>query len=294
MLEFKKTELSLMEKANSYLKRKNYFLCDYSFTDLFIWASVYGTRLAFDDDFMYIRTGRGNDIYFAAPIGSGDYKKAIEKMARAAHAVNMPLKIHSIPKEIKERLEAERPEGFEFTCRRDMCNYIYSAESLMYLKGKRLHGKRNHINRFLKEYEGRWVYEPLTEENSGEVLDYQIKWCKNGHEDVAAETNAVSLALENMKALGIKGGVLRLDGQIIGATLGSESFPDTFTVHIEKAEADIQGAYQMINQQFALHNFEGYRYINREEDLGIEGLRKAKLSYFPESITESFFGEERV
>ena len=294
MLEFKKVELSLMEKANSYLKRKNYFLCDYSFTDLFIWAAAYGTRLAFDDDFMYIRTNEDDDVYFAAPIGEGDYKKAIEKMAEAAHASNSPLRIYSVPAEVKMKIEEACPDYLEFSERRDLSDYIYSAESLMYLKGKKLHGKRNHINKFLSEYEGRWSYEPLTEENAKDFFDYQIKWCRNGHEDILTETYAVSLALKNMKPLGIKGGILRLDGQVIGSTLGSESFDDTFIVHIEKADADIQGAYQMINQQFALHNFEKYRYIDREEDLGIEGLRKAKLSYYPESITESYYGEEKA
>ncbi len=102
------------------------------------------------------------------------------------------------------------------------------------------------------------------------------------------ETCALSIALKNRQALGIVGGILRLDGRPIAVTLGSESYKDTFTVHFEKADASVPGAYQMINQQFALNNFGKYTYIDREEDLGLEGLRKSKLSYYPEFITENY------
>ena len=293
MLEFKKVELSVMDKANSYLKRKNYFMCDYCFTDIFIWSSAYGTRLAFDDDFMYIKTSNREGTFFTAPMGEGDYKKAIENMAEVAHAEGYPLRIYSVPPEIKDKIEEACPGRLTFTEGRDQADYVYSAESLMYLKGKKLHGKRNHINKFLKEYEGRWEYDDLKKENIREFFEYQLDWCKDNPDNFLGATCAVSLALKNMDILNIKGGILRLDGKPIGVTMGSESFEDTFIVHIEKADAQIQGAYQMINQQFALHNFEKYRYIDREEDLGIEGLRKAKLSYYPEFVTENYYGEEK-
>ncbi len=293
MLEFKKVELSVMDKANSYLKRKNYFMCDYCFTDIFIWSSAYGTRLAFDEEFMYIKTSGREGTFFTAPMGEGDYKRAVENMAEVAHAEGYPLRIYSIPPEIKDKIEEACPNYLTFTEGRDQADYVYSAESLMYLKGKKLHGKRNHINKFLSLYEGRWEYEDLKKENVREFFEYQLDWCKDNPDNFLGETCAVSLALKNMDILNIKGGILRLDGKPIGVTMGSESFEDTFIVHIEKADAQIQGAYQMINQQFALHNFEKYRYIDREEDLGIEGLRKAKLSYYPEFITENYYGEEK-
>lgn len=293
MLQFKKVELSDRDRANKFLKQKNYFMCDYCFTDIFIWSSAYGTSIAFDGDFMYIKTSGDDGTFFTAPIGNGDYGRAVEKMAEIAHASGYPLRIYSIPPEIKDKIELACPGYFTFTEGRDQADYIYSAESLMYLKGKKLHGKRNHINKFLSEYEGRWSYESLTPENIHEFFDYQLQWCADNPDEFLGETCAVSLALKNMEALEIVGGILRLDGKPIGVTLGSELAPDTFVVHIEKADSQIQGAYQMINQQFAQHNFENYRYIDREEDLGIEGLRKAKLSYYPDSITENYYAEEK-
>ncbi len=296
MLQFKKVELSDRDRANSYLKRKNYFMCDYCFTDFFIWSSAYGTRIAFDDEFLYLKTSNEQGTFFAAPIpiGEGDYARAISNMAEIAHEEGYPLRIYAIPPEIKDKIEAACPGYFVFSEGRDQADYIYRGESLMYLKGKKLHGKRNHINKFLSEYEGRWSYEDLKPDNIHEFFEYQLNWCKDNPDEFLGETCAISLALRNMRELEIKGGLLRLDGKLIAVTLGSESFEDTFIVHIEKADAAIQGAYQMINQQFAQHNFEKYRYIDREEDLGLEGLRKAKLSYYPESITENYYGEEKI
>jgi hypothetical protein len=292
MLQFKKVELSDRDRANQYLKRKNYFLCSYCFTDIFIWSTAYGTSLAFDEDFMYIKTSSDEGTFFATPMGEGDYGVALDKMAEVAHSAGSPLRIYAIPPEIKEKMELARPNLLKFSEGRDQADYIYSAESLMYLKGKKLHGKRNHINKFLSEYEGRWSYEELKSENIHEFFDYHLDWCKDNPTEFLGETCAIATALKNMDALQLKGGLLRLDGKLIGVTLGSESFDDTFIVHIEKADSEIQGAYQMINQQFAQHNYEKYRYIDREEDLGLEGLRKAKLSYYPESITENYYGEE--
>ena len=117
-----------------------------------------------------------------------------------------------------------------------------------------------------------------------------MNWCENAESDsFLRETCALATALKNREALEIKGGILRVNGKIAAITLGSESFEDTFTVHIEKADSNIDGAYQMINQQFAQHNFGKYKYIDREEDLGIEGLRKAKLSYHPEFLGEIYY-----
>ena len=171
---------------------------------------------------------------------------------------------------------------------RDNGDYVYDAKSLITLKGKKLHGT-NHINKFLKEYDGRWEYEELTENNIHDFFDYQIGWSENDNQ-FFGELCASSTALRNFKYLGIKGGLIRLDGKIIAITLGSQPFDDMYIIHIEKADYDIPGSYQMINQQFAMRNCQNVKYIDREEDLGIEGLRKSKLSYYPEFITKIYSG----
>lgn len=293
MLNFSKPQLADKDRANSFLKQKNYFLCSYNFVDLFVWANHYGTEIAFDEDFMYIKGGNADHLYFLAPIGSGDYKMAVDKLAQYASERGELLRMYVVPSDIKDKIEAIFPSRFDVSESRDTADYIYSAEKLMYLRGKKLHGKRNHINKFLSLYDGRWQYEELTADKAHEFFEYQLEWCADDPDEFLGETCAISTALRNMDALDIKGGLLCLDGRVIAVTLGSESHGDTFTVHFEKADADIAGAYQMINMQFAQRNFDKYAFIDREEDMGIEGLRKAKLSYYPDSITVNYTMLER-
>ena len=288
MLEFKSIELSDKPIIEKFYKKKNYFLCGYCFTDIFIWAHAYDTKFAVEDGFIFMSYTDEGEVTFSAPIGEGDYKKALEKLKEYADSISAPLRIDMVPPDHIQLIEDAMPGYFDFVQSLDYADYIYSAEKLMYLKGKKLHGKRNHINKFMQTYSN-WSYEPLTDENTKEFFEYQLDWCKDDPDEFLGETCAVSIALKNREALGIVGGLLRLDGKLIAVTLGSESFPDTFIVQIEKADHTIQGAYQMINQQFALHNFEKYTYIDREEDMGIEGLRKAKQSYYPEFQAEVYY-----
>ena len=285
MLEFRNIELSDKPLFESIFSKENFFISDYCFVDIFIWQNAYHTMCAYDDGFLFVKYTTDNMDSFLCPIGEGDFKAAIEKLIE--YTGGNKLIIGAIPPKYKDMLEECMPGRFEITENRNGANYVYLAEKLMYLKGKKLHAKRNHINKFMLTHDN-WSYEPLDDENTKEFFNYQLHWCENNPDEFLGETCAVSTALKNREALGIIGGILRLDGKIIAVTLGSESFPDTFIVHIEKADPEIQGAYQMINQQFAQHNLEKYTYINREEDLGIEGLRKAKLSYYPEFLGESF------
>lgn len=290
MLEFRKITLEDKNLIKSFYCKKNYYLCSYSFTTMFMWQNNYKIEIAVSDGFLYSKyTVENGNVFYRPPMGEGDYAKAVQNLAEYAKASGQSLRFGSIPKEHIEKIENAMPGVFDFVYDRDNSDYIYTAESLMYLKGKKLHGKRNHINKFQNTYSD-WSYEELTNENTKEFFDYHVNWCENTESDsFLGETCALATALKNREALEIKGGILRVNGKIAAITLGSESFEDTFTVHIEKADSNIDGAYQMINQQFAQHNFGKYKYIDREEDLGIEGLRKAKLSYHPEFLGEIYY-----
>ena len=284
MLEFKHIELSDKPLFDEFFLKENFYISDYCFANVYIWRNVYNTQYTCKDGFLQIKFSDKSGDSFLPPIGDGDYKQALEELIEYT---DKKLLIGLIPPKYKLLTEQSMPGRFEISENRDAANYIYSAEKLMYLKGKKLHAKRNHINKFMQTYSN-WSYEDLNDENTKEFFEYQLDWCSDDPDEFLGETCAVSVALKNREALNIKGGLLSLDGRIIAVTLGTETFGDTFTVHIEKADPMIQGAYQMINQQFALHNFEKYTYINREEDLGLEGLRKAKLSYFPEFLGENY------
>lgn len=287
MLEFRPIELGDKALVESYYSKENHFLCEYCFTDLFIWGKYYDTQICEHNGFLYTKMTEDNYDYFMAPEGEGDLKPAMEELFEYTEERGFSLVLISVYPKMKERLEEIYPDRFVFEENRDNMNYVYLAERLVNLSGKKLHKKKNHFNRFIKEFENRWSYEDLNDENVKEFFTYQVDWCNEDNEFLG-ELCAASIALKNYGALDIKGGILRIDGKIVAVTLGSQSFPDTFMIHIEKADASINGAYQAINKLFAEKNCRNVKYIDREEDLGIEGLRQAKESYYPEFLSMNY------
>ena len=182
----------------------------------------------------------------------------------------------------KAVLEELYPERFTFTEDRDSFDYIYSREDLVLLSGKKYHSKRNHIAFFEKQ---EYQYEELNDKNLSECLSMNAVWIEKNsdkfYDGIDKEQWALTRAFEHYDELGYKGALLRRDGQVVAFTLGEEMNDNMFCTHFEKAFSDIRGAYPTINREFAKRTLTGYKYINREEDTGDEGLRKAKLSYKP-------------
>lgn len=294
MLNFRPVTLDDKETIEKFTSLKNHFMCSHCFVDIFIWQLEYSTEMCVYDDFLLLKATDCDDgtIMYIAPIGQGDYKSAVEAIIKDSEERGIPFIMTSIPEEIKPEIEMLFPDKFVFTEEIDHEDYIYLAESMITLKGKKLHSKRNFINRFMKEHDGRWQYEEIDSSNIQEIFDFHLDWCGLkecvNEDEFLGETCAISRILKNMDKLEVKGGLIRLDGKIIAFTLGSKSHDDMFIVHIEKANSEIAGAYQMINQQFAMRNFTDVTYVNREEDLGIEGLRKAKQSYYPYKMGVNF------
>ena len=288
MLPFREITLEDKQAVEACGAHYNYHLCERCFVDLFMWRSHYGTQICFRDGFLLVKMtplDGGHDCYLA-PIGEGDLGGALDALEADAAERGIPFQLVSIAEPMIERIEAVRPEKYSFSHdTEDGDDYIYLAEKLRTLSGKKLQSKRNLVNRFKTAYEGRWSYEDMTTENVKDAFGYHIRWCnQNGcaqNRDFQGETCAIVQALHNFSALALKGGLLRLDGEVIAFTFGCRATPDMYVVQIEKADHTIPGAYQMINQQFVLRNCDDVEYVNREEDLGIEGLRKAKKSYYP-------------
>lgn len=288
MLPFREITLEdkpMVEHCGSHY---NYHLCERCFVDLFMWRSHYNTQICFKDGFMLVKMSPldgGHDCYLA-PVGQGDLVGALDALEQDAAERGLPFVIVSVAEPMIERIEAVRPGKFTFSHdSEDGDDYIYLAEKLRTLSGKKLQSKRNLVNRFKAAYEGRWSYEDMTRDNIKDAFAFHIHWCNlNGcarERDFEGETCAIVQALHNFDYLNLRGGLLRLDGEVIAFTFGCKATPDMFVVQIEKADHTIQGAYQMINQQFVQRNCNDVEYVNREEDLGLEGLRKAKKSYYP-------------
>ena len=286
---FRRPALEDQELIRSYFDKAPSRSCERTFVDGFLWARHYDVTFAVIEDTLVFRDG-GDDPGFAYPAGEEScVKRALEFLMKYSEEQGYPFKLYNVTAENFAQIEAWFPGEFELEYDRDQADYVYESEKLATLAGKKLHGKRNHINKFQKLYPN-WSYEPLNDENMEECFQMALKWRnQNGCEEDPGKNAEMCVALNALrlyKELDQRGGVLRVDGQVVAFTIGEELCEDTFVVHIEKAFADIDGAYPMINQQFVQHECTGYQYVNREDDAGSEGLRKAKLSYRPAFLVE--------
>lgn len=290
MLDFRDITPDDKQRVENCTNKLNYYLCEHCFTDLFIWRGHYETKICFFNDFLLVKmkTVDEKKTMYLAPIGDGDLSSAIKVIEQDAKDRNEPFIMCSISEDMKQKIESIFPNKYNYETSEDGWDYIYLSEKLQTLSGKKLQSKRNLVNRFMAANEGRWSYEDLSKENIHDAFDFHIKWCEqNGcmkDKSFWGETCAIGSGLNHFDVLGLKGGILRLDGNVIAFTFGSKLTKDMFVIQIEKADNKIAGAYQMINQQFAKKNCTDVKYINREEDLGLEGLRKAKKSYYPEMM----------
>ena len=254
MIQFKDIELEDKELITSFTLNSPRQNCDLSFSNLCSWRFLYNTKFAVMDGFLLLKFWAEGELVYMMPIGNGDLNKVLNAL-----------------------IEDANREGEPF-CLLGIC------------AGKKFQAKRNHVNKFRKTYN--YKYTPITADRIQECLDLEAEWCKanncDQHEGTGNERRALIYALHNFDALGLTGGILHVEDKIAAFTFGMPINQNTFGVHVEKADTNIDGAYAMINYEFANHIPEQYIYINREEDLGIEGLRKAKLSYQPAIILEKY------
>lgn len=266
--------------------------CELCFGNIFVWSFIYGTKIYHYKDFLLTKSanddGEHDNVSYSFPAGKGDLKEALELLLEDANECGHPFRIYGINETTRRLLEEAMPGKFDYEDVRDGYDYIYKTEDLIHLSGKKYHGKRNHIASFKKTYD--WSYEEITQENIRDCLAMNIKWEEENRlrnpEEIDDELLALHRAFANYDALGFRGGLLRVDGDVVAFTMGEHLNHNTFCTHFEKAFAGIRGAYPMINQQFAERTLSSYEYINREEDVGAEGLRKAKLSYHPAILLE--------
>lgn len=291
MLNFKRVSLEDKEIIDSFLQHHNYRASDLCFTNLFTWGAKFNTEFAVANDWLFIRfRDNNNRNSYLRPIGKGCIKEGISIILEDHRQFDNVFQIRGLTNEMIEEIETELPNMFEFNLNRSVSDYIYTSERLINLGGKKLQSKRNHINRFKRE--NNWEYHSLNGENEfvRECKGLLKVWMKvNGdeaEEQDGFDVQAVNLMLDNFDYLGLKGGLICVDGDIAAFTIGEPLTEDTFVVHVEKARTDIHGAYTIVNQQFVENEMAGFTYVNREEDLGIENLRKAKMSYYPDILLE--------
>ena len=287
MIQFERLTLDQKPEYDAILRRAAHRGCAFSFANLYIWGRQCAARMG--DDLLLFSHFGGRTMY-PYPVCSGDPRPALDALMADARARGIPFRLTGLNRQDVENLRQWYPDLFVFHCGRDGHDYVYAIDDLAELKGKRFQPKRNHINRFLADHPDARIL-PLTDETLPDAKALADRWHqrRTDEEDAGMELVALNRAFSHWKELGMEGLVLYVGNQVVAMTMGSRLSDDTFDVHFEKADLDYPGAYAVINRAFARHIRDKYpevKFLNREEDMGIEGLRKAKLSYHPHHMVE--------
>ena len=293
MLSFKKISIEDKEAITAYTYVGRYQNCDYAFANMCSWHFLYDSEYAISDGFLFIRfyiEDKGHKrLAYMFPVGDGELKAAIDILEKDSDAMGRPLLILGITSESKENMESLFPDHFAYMKERNYFDYIYLREDLTSLKGKKFQPKRNHINKFKSRYD--YAYLPITRDIVPQCMEVETLWCKanlneEDAEDLSHEHQSMVFAMGNFDKLGLMGGAIVVEGKIVAFTYGSPINSNIFGIHVEKADVSYEGIFSVINREFASRIPQQFTYINREEDLGIPGLRKSKLSYNPVLLLE--------
>lgn len=284
----KKLNWNSNEVMDVYYRDFKILSSELSYTNLFLWRKKYDFHYDIIDEFLWVINVKDKDtFYFSQPIGNYDHE---EKLIKSIENLKNKYGKIIIKKTDGRLIEILKKSSIDFTSveDRDSFDYIYDFKMIRELEGKLYHKKKNHVNQFISKYTD-WEYETLTNDNIKDVLEMSDQWFL---ERDAIELNEEKVGIESILKyfdnLAYSGGLLRVEGKVVAFTLGEMLNQDTLVIHIEKADTNYKGVYAMVNQQYLLHQNEDIQWVNREQDLGIEGLRKSKLSYHPVSFIEKF------
>ena len=285
---FKKIEREDVWLLPDYFDLRPTKVCDSTLFDSYLWRDYYDVDFCIrDGKAVEWRMKSDGEYFMAMPLCTAeDLPYYFEDTRRYSNEVlGKKLALYETDEESLEILKLD-PEKFQIEEAVDSADYLYDAESLRTLQGKDYRKKKNHINAFLREYEGRFEYQPLGCGDKQLIWQFLDRWEQNKGDDVGhhliAEVRGLHDVLNNCVALDARMGGIFVDGQLEAFSVGSYNRPMKMAIiHIEKANPEIRGMYPLINQQFLIHEFPDAVLVNREDDMGLPGLRKAKESYHP-------------
>ena len=294
MIDFNEITIRDKEIFDIYLKACRPQTSELTFTNFFMWRGFYKFRYAVVDDFLcIIAVPEKLEPFCFMPLsmtGETPTLEIVSKLGDYFASNGWKLRFERVDESQVKFFEGLGNDKAVISLDRDSSDYVYLAENMINLKGKKFDGKRNHINKFKKLYT--YEYVDLEESYVGDCINIMERWCSERdceeHGAYYCEKLANIELLKNFRFLGCKGALIKVDGKFEAFTVGEVLNDDTAVIHIEKANGAINGLYTFINQQFCEKQWNKCLYINREQDLGIEGLRKAKLSYNPERIVNKY------
>ncbi len=266
---------------------------EYTFTNLFAFRDLYNFKLSQLKDNLIILKGT-KPVSLFCPVGNTEIINVLDELFDYLKKYPGEPCIERIPESfVTAHLISN--ERFIVEEERNHFDYVYDLKELVELKGRKFHDKKNKANKFRHSY--KYKYAALTPDLIGECLEFERHWCEvrecEKYYSLNKERCAILEMLNNFESLNLRGGIIRVENKIAALTLGEKFLPDTFVIHIEKAHTGMPGLYQVINQEFLMHEANDCRYVNREQDLGIEGLRNAKMSYNPVKFIKKYRVHER-
>ena len=294
MIEFKELTLKDRESFESIFSIYNPVTSEYTFTNFFMWRQYYNYRFAILDGFLCVYAiPSGEEPYLMIPVGEGSeaaFKSSVLVLRETFDEMGLKQVFKKVPERELEKLLSALGSDCTIINDRDNSDYVYSRSDLVELPGRKYHGKRNHLNRFMKEYT--YEYIPMTSKHINDCKEIMENWCRERncdcHRGEYCERYANLEVLDNFDELGCRGALIKVDGEYRAFTVGEKLNSDTAVIHIEKADFKTNGLYAFINREFCAQEWSGADFINREQDLGQEGIRRAKLSYNPSFLSQKF------
>lgn len=292
MIEFERMKVKNKPLYETVLFEQQERGCEYSFANKYLWgrqemAQIHGCLVFFSHFF-------GKSVY-PYPIGSGDKKAAIDALIADARKRGIPFRLTGLTEQDRQELEGWYGDRFHIRQQRDSFDYVYAIDDLADLRGRKFQKKRNHVNRFRSEHPDYEIVEitPCNMALAQQMVNewFRIRMKEDPEGDYLLENIAMARAFQNYQGLGMEGIMLMDQGKVLAVTMGTPMSPDTYDIHFEKALEDVDGAYPTVNCEFARHlrlKHPEVKFLNREDDVGLPGLRKAKLSYNPHHMVEKY------
>lgn len=296
-MNFKEIDIDAKPVLDKYFDLVDYEACEYCFNTLYMWQHQYKTCYHIGDGFAVLVGEYNGEVFSILPLAPKDkIREAIDYVIKWFDNDKKKIYLRGIDEDVVGILSNQYPDKFEYISERDMFDYIYDAEKMRTLKGRKLSNKRNHINYFMKEYGDKVETRLLDGNDFEDCLKLMEVWDENRSGDEAFEESkknelaAIKKLFDNYSILKDKLKIygVYIDGRLEAFSMGEYLNKDMALIHIEKANPSIRGLYPYINKMFLVEEFPDVKWVNREEDMGVEGLKKAKLSYYPERFVEKY------
>lgn len=295
-MKFRPIEINDYENASAIMYSGGIENCEHCFPTMLEWSFRHDIQIAIEEETVFMRSKGKKHMWYLFPRGAMDRKKATDMILSDAEQQGMPVSIYGIDEENALFLQENYGHILNVTEERDGADYIYRTSDLATLPGKNYQKKRNHISRFVRENPD-YKFTVITPDNIHRAKKFQTDW--NGKYntedswDLHSEQNGIFRLLDNFTTLKLKGAMIETNGEIVAMTIAAPINERMVDIMVEKAYHEINGAYAIINRDFALNCLAQFEFINREDDMGLENLRKAKLSYFPYEIRKKYLAQSR-